>query len=205
MLTSSPPQISPRSTACPLSNGVQKPRDLPPVLTACHLRPPPPKPTAVSLSRGSTASQTLLSSCSNLQEVEAALLRALGWGSSRTLRTHSPNSPTAWAGDGQHQRPGRWRRRIPAGAGRQALVRHPITSFAGIQPCSLVYSSPPTAEASGWPTKPKTFTIKSVLTPGLGCQQPCPLWAVSWLPPRWSASACARGAGTAVPTAHHGP
>nr|CAI9696095.1 unnamed protein product [Rangifer tarandus platyrhynchus] len=71
---------------------------------------------SVSLSRGSTASQTLLSSCSNLQEVEAALLRALGWGSSRTLRTHSPNSPTAWAGDGQHQRPGRWRRRIPAGS-----------------------------------------------------------------------------------------
>ena len=118
MLTSSPPQISPCSTVCPLGNGVQKPRGLPPILTACHFRPPPPEPKAVSLSRGSTASQTLLSSCSNLQEVQAALLRALGRGSSRAVTTHSPNSPTAWAGDGQRQRPSRWRRRMPAGWGQ---------------------------------------------------------------------------------------
>ena len=125
-----------------------------------------------------------------------------------------PGTENPWP-QGPHslgRRPACVRARDPAGGAdrflqagvRQASARCPVTSFAGTQPCSSVYSSPPTAETPDWPPKPKTFTIKSVLTPGLGCQQPCLLWAVSWLPPRWSASACACGPGTAVPTAHSG-
>ena len=121
-------------------------------------------------------------------------------------RAPQPGQETGSAG------PACVRARDPAGGAdrflqagvRQASARCPVTSFAGTQPCSSVYSSPPTAETPDWPPKPKTFTIKSVLTPGLGCQQPCLLWAVSWLPPRSSASACACGPGTAVPTAHSG-
>ena len=141
-----------------------------------HLRPPPPKPTALSLSRGSEAIQTLLSSCrvlsqsSNLPEVGAALLRALGRGKQPGAENPRPRRPRSL---------GR-RRAAPAppasGPGtRQGAQTDPA---AGTQPCSSVHSLPPTAEMPDWPTKPKTFSIASVLTPGLGCQQPCPPWAV---------------------------